>query len=106
MIPLTQINSLSTNTQTKISHRQDDIEAEVYRLLHAAVINRRFREKLLTNPTNCIETGFCGESFNFPKDLIKQLKSVNARSLDEFTCKVMQLINTIPVPELAPVYVN
>lgn len=106
MIPLTQINSLSTNNQTKNSHRQDDIEAEVYRLLHAAVINRRFREKLLTNPINCIETGFCGESFNFPKDLIIQLKSVNANSLDEFSSKLMKLINSIPVPELAPIYIN
>lgn len=104
MIPLTQINELSLEMQPVSRQIHDDVQSEFSRLLHAAVINKNFREKLLNNPTNCIESGFCGEKFHFPRELASQIKQIKARSLQEFSLQMTKLIQQPTMPEMAMVY--
>ena len=106
MIPLAQINNLSTNHSTTIRSHGVDINAEFGRLIHAAVINKGFRSKLLQNPVSCIDAGYCGESFHFPFEIKNRIKQINARSLEEFSSQVIKLINMPTVPEMAPLYCN
>lgn len=106
MIPLAQINRISTNHQPVKKHQTEDLKAEFSRLIHAAVINKRFREKLLTNPLNCIDAGYCGESFNFPNDFKDSIRKINASSLGEFSSQVIKLFTVPSVSEMAPVYCN
>ena len=106
MIPLAQINKLSTDHSTKISSQNVDINAEFGRLIHAAVINKSFRSNLLKNPAGCIDAGYCGESFHFPFEIKNKIKQINARSLEEFSNQIIKLINMPSVPEMAPVFCN
>ncbi len=106
MIPLTQINKLSTNHSTTMRSHSVDINAEFSRLIHAAVINKGFRAKLLQNPVSCIDAGYCGESFHFPFEIKNRIKQIKARSLEEFSNQVINLINKPFVPEMAPVFCN
>lgn len=106
MIPLAQINEISTNHQPVKKMQNEDIKAEFGRLIHAAVINKRFRENLLHNPLNCIDAGYCGESFNFPNEFKNRIRKINARSLEEFSSQVIKLFNVPSVTEMAPVYCN
>jgi predicted Zn-ribbon and HTH transcriptional regulator len=106
MIPLAQINQISTIQQPVKKQQNEDVKAEFGRLIHAAVINKRFRENLLTNPLNCIDAGYCGESFNFPNDFKNRIRKINARSLEEFSSQVINLFNVPTVSEMAPVYCN
>jgi hypothetical protein len=106
MIPLAQINKLSTNHTTKIESHNVDINAEFGRLIHAAVINKGFRSKLLQNPVSCIDAGYCGESFHFPFEIKNRIRQIKARSLEEFSSQVINLIIKPSVPEMAPVFCN
>ncbi|MDX9850713.1 MAG: hypothetical protein RBT01_09420 [Anaerolineaceae bacterium] len=106
MIPLAQINEISTNHHPMQKLQNEDIKAEFGRLMNAAVVNKRFREKLLNNPVNCIDAGYCGESFNFPNDIKNRIRKINARSLEEFSSQIIKLFNVPTVSEMAPVYCN
>lgn len=106
MIPLAQINKLSTNHSTTTRSHGVDVNAEFGRLIHAAVINKGFRAKLLQNPVSCIDSGYCGETFHFPFEIKNRIKQINARSLEEFSSQVINLINMPNVPEMAPLYCN
>ena len=106
MIPLAQINKLSTNHTTSTQSHGVDINAEFGRLIHAAVINKSFRSKLLQNPVSCIDAGYCGESFHFPFEIKNRIKQINARSLEEFSSQVIKLVNKPSVPEMAAVFCN
>jgi hypothetical protein len=106
MLPLSQLNKISTDIQPTFHDQNDEIKAEFGRLLHAAVINKHFQEKLLDNPINCIETGYCGESFHFPFELKSCIKQINAKSLEEFANQVIKLINMPIRREVAAVFCN
>lgn len=106
MIPLAQINKLSTNHVTTTRSHSVDINAEFGRLIHAAVINKGFRAKLLQNPVGCIDSGYCGENFHFPFEIKNRIKQINARSLEEFSSQVVKLINIPSVPEMVPAFCN
>jgi hypothetical protein len=106
MIPLSQINKISTNARPVTEAHDDDINAEFGRLMHAAVINKHFRDRLLENPIDCIEAGYCGEYFNFPFEIINSLRQINVRSLEEFANHIIALINLPARKEVAPVYCN
>jgi len=106
MIPLTQINKFAPETKPVIREKQDDLKAEFGRLMHAAVINKRFRERLLDNPIDCLETGYCGERFDFPFEIINSIKQINARSLEEFANQVVSLISMPVRKEAVPLYCN
>ncbi len=104
MIPLSQVNEISTDSRPVKRAHDDEIKAEFGRLMHAAVINKHFRERLLENPIDCIEAGYCGEYFNFPFEIINSLKQINVKSLEEFANHIIKLINLPARKEIAPVF--
>ncbi len=65
---------------------------ECGRLLHAAVINRRFLDKLLTNPLKSIEDGFCGEKFAFTREEKQRINQIRAGSLEEFSRQLLLVV--------------
>lgn len=106
MIPLTQVNKITTDSKPVTKVYNEEIKAEFGRLMHAAVINKHFCDRLLENPIDCIEAGYCGEYFNFPFEIVNSLRQINVKSLEEFANHIIKLIN-IPVrKEVAPVFCN
>jgi hypothetical protein len=88
--------------------RQDPLESirmECGRLIHAAVINRRFLDMLLTNPVKSIENGYCGEKFAFTHEEKQRIKLIHASNLADFSNQLLQAVEfpvSIPaVPEMA-----
>ena len=102
MRPLPQLELISNEYKPAVRNSNDELKAEFGRLLHAAVINKHFRENLLNNPGDCIQAGSCGERFNFPFELINRMKSINANSLEEFANHVLNLMN-VPIRKEASV---
>ncbi len=67
------------------------LQQEFSRLLTAAVINSRFRQTLLSNPAQAVETGFGGEAFNFAGDVRERVATIRATSLSDFASQLAQL---------------
>jgi hypothetical protein len=93
MTPLIELHSSAV-----FSHGAYDpqaaVKAEFSRLIHAALINKRFREMLLVNPLLAIETGYCGESFHFPSELKERIQHIHAETLEVFSAELIQTIDT------------
>ncbi len=70
----------------------EKLNTELSRVVHAAIINRRFRENLLSDPIRSIESGFCGESFYFSRETKEQIRSIQARSLEEFAAGITKYL--------------
>lgn len=77
------------------------VRGEFGRLIHAAIINARFREALLMNPVCAIEDGYMGESFQFSSELKDRIKLIKAGSLEEFSTQIMRVVNTSSISEMA-----
>lgn len=77
---------------------------ECSRLIHAAVISKRFLNTLLTNPIKTIEDGYCGEKFSFTREEKHQIKQIRASNLAEFSNLLMQAVKQTclvsPTPEM------
>jgi hypothetical protein len=101
MNPLTQMNTKSSFGSTASFDPQAGVKAELGRLIHAAIINQRFRQKLLTNPVNSIEDGYCGEKFHFPTEFKERLQSIKAESIESFSLQLMQILNAPRISEKA-----
>ncbi|NPV75867.1 MAG: hypothetical protein HPY59_05755 [Anaerolineae bacterium] len=85
-----------------VEHDPDDaVKRECGRLIHAAVINKRFREMLLANPVKSIETGFSGEDFSFTREDKERIRRIQAKSLEDFAVQLMQVVEKPVVTELA-----
>lgn len=94
------IQSQLFSNPAKISAVQEpysEVQAEFGRLIHAAIINKRFRDSLLSNPKQSIETGFCGEKFSFPCEIKDSIEQIHAVSLEDFA---KQLINVTRSPKI------
>lgn len=102
MRPLPQLENVSTEYKPAALNQNDELKAEFGRLLHAAVVNKHFRDKLLNDPIDCIQAGYCGESFNFPFELINSIKMINAKSIEEFANHVLKMMN-VPIRKEASV---
>lgn len=76
------------------------VKTEFGRLMHAAIISKRFRENLLANPVQSIEAGFCGESFHFTHELTDRIQHIHAASLEEFSCQLLQVLNNHSLREM------
>ena len=61
---------------------------EISRLLSAAVINKGFRELLLSDPARALSQGFCGEEFSLDIDQKALILSIQADSLTEFARQI------------------
>ncbi len=64
---------------------EESVMLECARLIHAAVINRHFLNKLLANPLKTIEDGFCGEKFAFTREEKQRINRIHAASLADFS---------------------
>lgn len=74
----------------------EGVRMECGRLIHAAVINRRFKDMLLANPIKSIEDGFCGEKFAFTWEEKQRIKLIRANSLADFSNQLIQAIEFSP----------
>jgi len=101
MNPLTQVSTKSSFGSTSSYDPQAGVKAELGRLIHAAIINQRFRQKLLNNPINSIEDGYCGEKFHFPPEFKDRLQFIKAETIESFSLQLMQMLNTPRVSEKA-----
>jgi hypothetical protein len=75
-------------------HAQQDlreIHPEYSRILSAAVINRNFREKLLTDPVQAVASGFNGESFHLTENEKKELTALKGLTLSEFALQISRI---------------
>ncbi len=70
----------------------ESVQMECGRLIHAAVISRRFLERLLTNPVKSIEEGFCGEKFSFTREEKQRIKLIRAKTLKDFSIQLTQAV--------------
>ena len=61
----------------------------ISRLLAAAVINRDFRDLLLSDPERALDQGYQGESFNLDYREKRLVLSVRAGSLTDFALQLM-----------------
>ena len=68
-----------------------EIHPEYSRILSAAVINQRFRDKLLSDPAQAIANGFNGETFNLSLEEKKALSSLKGLSLPEFAQQLSRI---------------
>ncbi len=92
--------------QTRINRSievQNDIMTEFSKVMHAAVINKDFRENLLASPLSSIEAGYFGEKFHLPENLLCRISFLKCSSLEQFSLEVVRIIDGIQVLELAEI---
>ncbi len=61
---------------------------EMSRLLSAAVISKRFRDLLLSDPARALSQGFCGEEFPLDYDQKALILSIQADSFSDFAKQI------------------
>jgi len=59
-------------------------EREFSRILSAAVVNKKFRKLLLSNPGLAIQNGYAGEAFNLGKEETEWITAIKVSNLEEF----------------------
>ena len=64
-------------------------DAEINRLLTAAVVNRRFCRLLLSNPLAALAAGYRGEAFNLNQREVKRISGIRATSLRDFALQLL-----------------
>ena len=78
--------SVIISVQTRVSH------SEVNRLLAAAVVNRKFRQLLLSDPVQALEAGYQGEKFTFTRSERDLIVSIQAKSLAELAGQLISCL--------------
>ena len=63
--------------------------AAISRLMTAAVINKRFRNLLLTSPGEALKAGFQGEDFNLDRAERRLVLSIQAGDLADFALQLL-----------------
>jgi hypothetical protein len=106
MTPVLDFRMSLPVTQTPVNTPQASMKAEFGRLIHAAIINKNFRQLLLTNPVNTIDRGYFGESFHFPGEVKEKMRHIRAENLEEFSSRILQIIETPSVAEIAVLHYN
>lgn len=69
-------------------------EGEYSRILTAAVVNKNFRNLLLSNPALAIRNGFGGEAFHLEKEEAERISAIQANSLADFAMQMKSLAVT------------
>jgi len=67
-------------------------EFEMSRLVASAVVNRTFRQRLLTNPVEALR-GYGSEKFDFTPSERTQILSIRAATLEEFADQAQRLVD-------------
>jgi len=78
------IRSITSSHQPQISTERKEFS----RILSAAVINRKFRQMLLTDPVSAISNGYKGECFELNNQNKSLLSEIRANSLADFAAKL------------------
>lgn len=89
---LNQVDIIQPTSSKIVTEPHESALMECSRLIHAAVISRRFLSTLLTNPIQSIEDGYCGEKFAFTHAEKQQIRLIRANSLAEFSNQLMQAV--------------
>lgn len=98
--------SLLTHHQIKeeslfaVRETSGNAQFECARVIHAAIVSRNFRERLLANPVKSIEAGYCGEKFFFTREEKLRLRMIQAVTLDEFARQLNQVIDGAVIPQM------
>jgi hypothetical protein len=82
----------------RVYHR---VDIECGRLIHAALVSRRFCDLLLADPGKAIEAGYYDERFAFSRFEKDQITAIRAGSLEEFASQLNHLSEICKTPELA-----
>ena len=67
------------------------VNSEVSRIISAAVINKRFCNTLLSNPSAAISQGYCGEPFCLSTEQQDQISMIKEHSLEGFAAQLAQI---------------
>ena len=78
----------SRTNKSKKTLPSDFQSSAVSRLLSAAVINKGFRDLLLSDPTRALAQGFCGEKFPLDPEQKAHLLSIRAESMSDFALQI------------------
>jgi hypothetical protein len=68
------------------------------RVLSAAVVSRRFRQMLLSDPRKAIEAGYAGESFNMDEGEKAWMSSIRANDLAGFAAQMIEVSYPVHAP--------
>jgi len=99
-------NSLNFPSITSVDNKydtSDDLMCEIGKVLQAAVINKTYRENLLSNPLQSIESGYFGEAFHLPAELLNSISLIKSSSLEHFSEAVLLMVNSIRISEMAEI---
>lgn len=94
MTPIQKLQDIQPEQKKSATEYHASTKAELGRLIHAAVINTRFRQSLLANPISTIEGGYLGEKFHFPGEVREKMRHIRAGNLEEFSSKMLQIVDT------------
>lgn len=64
---------------------------EFSRIISAAVINKRFRSTLLSDPSTAIAQGYFGEPFSLSNDQKNRISTIREDSLEGFAAKLAMI---------------
>jgi len=67
----------------------------LHRLFAAAIVNSRFREKLLCEPESALEGGYLGQTFSLTDQEQAIVRRIRAKDLTDFAQKVNQALKTL-----------
>ncbi len=76
-------------------HKPSSDHSGLQRLLTAAIVNRQFREKLLSEPEMALAGGYLGQAFTLTDQEKTIISNVRARDLTDFAQKVNQALKAI-----------
>ena len=96
MTLLNKVDHFESNFPIMHQDPDESVRMECGRLIHAAVISRRFLDRLLTNPAQSIEDGYCGEKFAFTRAEKQRIKHIRASNLADFSNQLLQAVE-LPV---------
>ena len=92
MSALNQVDYYDPTSLKILPALHEAVLMEYSRLIHAAVVSKRFLNALLANPIKAIEEGFCGERFSFTWEEKQQINQIHASSLAEFSQMLLQAV--------------
>lgn len=101
MTPLQKIQEIPIEPKKSTIEYRASMQAELGRLIHAALINTRFRQSLLANPISTIEGGYLGEKFHFPRGVMDKMRHIRATNLEDFSSRMLQFVETPSSAEMA-----
>ncbi len=73
------------------NHVNQSVNPEISRIVSAAVVNKNFCSKLLSNPTSAISQGYCGEPFSLTAEQKERIGMIRENSLEGFAAQLAQL---------------